>query len=84
VVKVVEGDRKIQFSFPESPEYFAFNVDRSTDGGKTYQRITGVPSMKIKAQGFTGSTDFAYADSGLINGKNMITGSLYPPYLQMN
>ena len=47
-IKLDEGDTKITFSFPESNEYFAFNVERSIDGGKKYESLTSVPSIKLK------------------------------------
>lgn len=68
-VSVVEGDEKISFSFPESKEYYAFNVERSDDGGVTYKKLTSSPSLKLRAHGYTGKSDYGYADSSLINYK---------------
>jgi fibronectin type 3 domain-containing protein len=68
-IKVNEGDQKINFTFPESKEYYAFNVDRSDDGGATYKRITGTPKIKLTPHGYTGKTDFGFVDSSLVNYK---------------
>lgn len=68
-IKLDEGDTKITFSFPESTEYFAFNVERSIDGGKKYESLTNVPSIKLKPVGNDSATDYVYADSNLINYK---------------
>jgi hypothetical protein len=68
-VKVTEGDQKINFTFPDSKDYYAFNIDRSDDGGATYKRITGTPKVKLTPRGYTGKTDFGFTDSGLVNYK---------------
>jgi fibronectin type 3 domain-containing protein len=68
-ISLVEGDKNVSFSLPESEEYYAFNVERSDDNGNTYKRITGVPSLKLKPHGYTGKTDYGFADSNLINYK---------------
>jgi fibronectin type 3 domain-containing protein len=68
-ISLIEGDKNVSFSFPESDEYYAFNVERSDDNGNTYKRITGVPSLKLKPHGYTGKTDYGFADSNLINYK---------------
>ena len=68
-VNIVEGDEKVSFSFPESLEYYAFNVERSEDGGITYKKLTSTPTLKLTPHGYNVKTDFAYADSGLINYK---------------
>ncbi len=71
-VSVVEGDEKISFSFPESKEYFAFNVERSDDGGVTYKKLTSSPSLKLRAHGYTGKSDHGYSDSSLTNYKKYV------------
>lgn len=63
-----EGDRMINFTFPKSNEYFAYNVFRSGDGS-TYMKITDAPSVRIKPEGYEGPMDFGFNDSGLINYK---------------
>ncbi|OIR14216.1 exoglucanase B precursor [mine drainage metagenome] len=68
-VSVIEGDEKVSFSFPESEEYYAFNVERSDDGGVTFKRITTSPTLKLKAHGYTGKSDYGYGDSSLTNYK---------------
>ena len=67
LIKLVEGDQKISISFPDSKEYYAFNIERSSNQGATYQRITTEPALKLKAHGYTGETDYGFADSGLVN-----------------
>lgn len=69
VVKVIEDDEKIAFSFPDSKEYYAFSVERSDDGGTTYTRITGVPTIKLTPHGYKGKTDYGFVDSNLVNYK---------------
>ena len=68
-VKVTEGDEKISFTFPESKDYYAFNVERSDDGGATYKKITGEPTLKLTPHGYTGKTDYGFIDSNLVNYK---------------
>jgi hypothetical protein len=68
-IKLVEGDQKISFSFPESKEYYSFTVQRSDDGGLTYVRTSKLPKLNFKAEGYTGKTDFSFGDTGLINNK---------------
>ena len=68
-VKIVEGDSKISFSFPESKEYYAFNVERSDDGGISYIKLTTEPTLKLKPHGYKDKTEYGYGDSGLINYK---------------
>jgi len=68
-VKITEGDEKVSFAFPESKEYYAFNVERSDDGGNTYKKLTTTPTLKLKPHGYTGPSDYAYGDSSLINYK---------------
>lgn len=71
-VKVVEGDERVSFSFPESEEYWAFNVERSDDNGITYKKITKTPSLKLKPHGYIGETDYGYADKDLTNNKKYL------------
>lgn len=68
-VKVTELDQEIRLTFPEGDDYYAFNVDRSDDAGKTWQRITRVGEMNIRPVGFSGTLDFAYGDTALTNYK---------------
>lgn len=68
-VKLAELDGAISFSFPENTAYYAFHIERSDDGGNTYQRITKTPELNVKPIGFKGSLDFSYGDSSLINYK---------------
>jgi hypothetical protein len=69
VVKVTEGDENISFSFPGSKAYYAFNVERSDDGGATYKMLTNAPAFKLTPHGYKGETDFGYIDSLLTNYK---------------
>lgn len=69
LVKITELDEAIRFSFPESDAYYAFQVERSDDGGKTYKRITKIPELNVRPISYKGDLDFAYADSSLINYK---------------
>ena len=69
VVKVKEGDGNISFSFPESKEYYAFKVERSDDNGVSFKQLTTTPTIKLRAHGYTGKSDFGYGDSALINYK---------------
>lgn len=68
-VKLTEGDQKISFVFPESTEYYAFNVQRSDNNGITYKKLTDIPSIKLQPNGYEGKTDYGFVDSGLINNK---------------
>jgi hypothetical protein len=69
VVKLVEGDKSISFSFPESDTYYAFNVERSDDNGGTFKKITTTPSIKLKPHGYTGKSDYGFSDPNLTNYK---------------
>lgn len=64
-----EDDKMISLSFPESEEYFAYNMYRSDDDGITYKLITDAPSIKLKPEGFEDSTNYGFIDSGLVNYK---------------
>jgi hypothetical protein len=68
-VIITEGDEKVSFAFPESKEYYAFNVERSDDGGVTYKKLTTTPTLKLKPHGYTGPSDYGYSDSSLVNYK---------------
>ncbi|HEY8660554.1 MAG TPA: hypothetical protein VIL78_16075 [Hanamia sp.] len=68
-ISIVEGDEKVSFSFPESKEYYAFTVERSDDNGVTYKNLISSPTLKLKAHGYTGKTDYGYSDSSLSNYK---------------
>lgn len=68
-VKVTEGDENVSFTFPESKDYYAFNVERSDDGGTTYKKITGTPALKLTPHGYKGKTDYGFVDSNLVNYK---------------
>jgi len=67
LIKLAEGDKMISISFPDSKEYYAYNIERSDNQGVTYQRITTEPALKLKAHGYTGQTDYGFSDSGLVN-----------------
>jgi hypothetical protein len=67
LIKLVEGDKMISISFPDSKEYYAYNIERSDNQGVTYQRITTEPALKLKAHGYTGQTEYGFSDSGLVN-----------------
>jgi hypothetical protein len=69
LVKITALDEAVSFSFPETDEYYAFNVARSDDGGITYRRISGTATLNVRPTGFVGSLDFAYGDSALTNYK---------------
>ncbi|MES2418776.1 MAG: hypothetical protein V4541_11355 [Bacteroidota bacterium] len=69
LVKIKELDQSVTFSFPEGDAYYAFNIERSDDEGKTYQRISKSPVLNVRPIGFTGPLDFAYGDTSLINYK---------------
>ena len=69
VIKLTEGDNKVTFSFPGSTEYYAFNGERSDDGGATYKKITATPAFKLTPHGYTGKTDYGFTDSNLVNYK---------------
>lgn len=71
-LKVTTADHAVSFTFPESRDYFAFDVERSDDGGKTFKRITDQPAFKIKPAGYKGSTTHGYSDSGLMNDKKYV------------
>ncbi|QKJ30601.1 hypothetical protein HQ865_12815 [Mucilaginibacter mali] len=68
-VKVVEGDKRITLSFPQSKEYYAFNVERSDDGGLNFKKITLTPAFKLNPRGATTITDYGFVDSNLTNYK---------------
>jgi len=69
VVKIVEDDGAVTFSFPESSEYYAFSAERSDNDGASYQKRTNTPVLNFKPTGYEGSTDFAYRDTSLTNYK---------------
>lgn len=72
VVKVVEEDESISITFPESKEYYTYNIGRLDDGSASYQKLTSKPSFKIKPKGFNGETDHGFVDSNLTNYKKYI------------
>lgn len=67
VVKIVEGDGSITFSFPESSEYYAFNAERSDNASASFKRITNTPVLNFSPKGYQGTTDFACRDTSLTN-----------------
>jgi hypothetical protein len=69
VVKIVEDDGAITFSFPESSEYYAFSAERSDDNGASYKKINNTPVLNFKPTGFQGKSNFAYRDTSLTNYK---------------
>jgi len=68
-VKINEGDKTIDFSFPQSIEYYAFSVERSKDGGKTFDKLSDKPEIKLKPSGYDEKSDNGYLDSNLVNYK---------------
>ena len=72
IVKLKEGDTKVSFTFPGSDDYYAFEIERSGDDGKSFKRITTAPGIKLNPAGFVGQTDFVFADSNLTNYKKYI------------
>lgn len=68
-IKLVEGDEKISISFPDSKEYYAYNIERSEDLGVTFKKITNEPALKLKAHGYEGESNYGFNDSGLVNYK---------------
>lgn len=72
LVKFVEGDQMITLSFPDSKEYYAFNIERSDNQGASFQKITNEPALKLKAHGYAGETNYGYSDSGLVNYRKYI------------
>ncbi|MDP3666181.1 MAG: hypothetical protein Q8R50_05835 [Sediminibacterium sp.] len=68
-IKVIEADKSISFTFPESTEYYAFNVQRSDNNGITYKKLTDMPSIKLQPVGYINKTDYGFVDAGLINNK---------------
>lgn len=69
LIKLTELDGAVNFNFPQSSKYYAFHVERSDDGGISYQRLTKTPELNVKPIGFIGKLDFAYADTALTNYK---------------
>ncbi len=69
IISVIEADKSIRFTFPESTDYYAFNVQRSDNNGITYKKLTNIPSLKLQPAGYMGNTDYGFADTGLINNK---------------
>ena len=72
IIKLKEGDTKVSFTFPDSDDYYAFEVERSIDNGQSFKRITRAPGIKLTPDGFVGKTDFVFADSNLTNYKKYI------------
>lgn len=68
-IKLVEDDKQIFISFPESKEYYAYNIERSDDLGVSFKKITNEPALKLKAHGYEGKSDYGFNDSGLVNYK---------------
>lgn len=68
-IKLDIGDARVSFSFPSSKDYYAFNVLRSNDGGKTYTKLTETPKLNASAKGYIGETAMSYSDTGLTNYK---------------
>lgn len=69
LVKVVEDDGSITFSFPESVNYYAFTFERSDNDGLSYQKIIKTPVLNFRPTGFDGIANFAYRDSSLTDYK---------------
>jgi hypothetical protein len=67
LVKVVPGDQTIQFSFPESLDYFAYFIYRKDAATKPYKKLTPTPSIQLTPIDFEGTGRYGYVDSGLIN-----------------
>jgi hypothetical protein len=68
VISLNEGDEEISFTFPESTEYYAFNIERSDDGGHEYKKLTNTPSLKL-SHGSSEKTNYGYGDKNLVNNK---------------
>lgn len=67
LVKVVPGDQTIQFSFPESLDYFAYFIYRKDGPTKPFKKLTTTPSIQLTPIDFEGTGRYGYVDSGLIN-----------------
>lgn len=67
IVKVVPGDQTIQFSFPESLDYFAYFIYRKDGATKPFKKLTTTPSVQLTPIDFEGTGRYGYLDSGLIN-----------------
>lgn len=67
IVKVVPGDQTIQFSFPESLDYFAYFIYRKDGPTKPFKKLTTTPSVQLTPIDFEGTGRYGYLDSGLIN-----------------
>lgn len=68
VITLKEGDEEVSFTFPESNQYYAFNILRSDDGGHEYKKLTKTPSLKL-SQNSSERTGYGYGDKTLINNK---------------
>jgi len=65
VVKLMEGDGNITFSFPESVNYYAFIAERSDDNGISYKKIIKTPILSFTPSGYDSVSEFAYRDTNL-------------------
>ncbi len=69
LIKLNEGDTKINFTFPEGYDYYAFNIDRANYTKDLFKRLNNEPMLKINPTGNTGKIDYTFGDSNLVNYK---------------
>lgn len=67
LIRVVTGDKKIDFSIPESQDYFAFFVYRKDAPNKPFQKLTANASIQLKPEEYEGTGRLGHVDSGLMN-----------------
>lgn len=67
LIKVVPADQTIQFSFPESLDYFAYLIYRKDGATKPFKKLTTTPSIQLAPIDFEGTGRYGYVDSGLTN-----------------
>lgn len=61
-LQAVEGDRQVILSWPADDKYSAYYIQRSDDGGKTYQRVNEYPYIQISKEK-RAVRKYTYADS---------------------
>jgi len=67
LIRINSGDKKIDFSFPESLDYFAYLIYRKDGATKPFKKLTTTPSVQLTPIDFEGNGRYGYIDSGLTN-----------------
>lgn len=61
-ISKVESDSSVAFDWLKTPDFFGFYIERSMDGGKTYQRLTATPVVPTYPEGYTGERRAGFGD----------------------